>query len=527
MLAVYHDAGSGNNWDQFNKYDGQGRLILSPQPSAVNGYNDSYSDLLHYVSGSGYQYLNNNSGLISVIDYGSSTTATASTAGDVTGYQKDDKIEQGQNGTAIKLDSQQYFLQSAGSTTIYPLANSTQYRNTDGTGAETTSYSYTFFAGTVQVQSLAVSLPVISSAQNGPGTAEVSTTFNDNYGRPIWTKDADGFLTYTAYDQATGSVIKTISDVNTTDTGDFSNLPTGWTTPVGGGLELITQDQVDPLGRTVKETDPDGNVTYTACIDANYEERVYAGWNSSTSTPTGPTQDSRYDRAGSYMESLSMSATPHVSLSPPAAVLALVQGGSLPATTYYVKISYLVNGVETAASAESNLMVAANALLKVTSPSSIPGATGYNVYVATASGQEVLQNGSTPIGIGTAWTEPASGLVTGTAAPPTSGGPDGTEAVSSLQTLARDYTNSAGQATASDSYFNLSGVTYSTAAHIGTLNTNYYETTDDYDARGRPTRSVSATGTITRTVYDGLDRVVSTWVGHQRHARQRPVVADQ
>ena len=46
MLAVYHDAGSGNNWDQFNKYDGQGRLILSAQPSAVNGYNNTYSDLV-------------------------------------------------------------------------------------------------------------------------------------------------------------------------------------------------------------------------------------------------------------------------------------------------------------------------------------------------------------------------------------------------------------------------------------------------------------------------------------------------
>ena len=66
---------------------------------------------------------------------------------------------------------------------------------------------------------------------------------------------------------------------------------------------------------------------------------------------------------------------------------------------------------------------------------------------------------------------------------------------------------------ASDAYFNLSGVTYSTAAHIGTLNTNYYETTDDYDSRGRLARVGLPTGTIERTVYDGLDRVVSTWVG--------------
>ena len=33
---------------------------------------------------------------------------------------------------------------------------------------------------------------------------------------PIWTKDADGFINYTAYDPATGAVVKTITDVDTT-----------------------------------------------------------------------------------------------------------------------------------------------------------------------------------------------------------------------------------------------------------------------------------------------------------------------
>src|SRR5262249_38128400 len=51
------------------------------------------------------------------------------------------------------------------------------------------------------------------------------------------------------------------------------------------------------------------------------------------------------------------------------------------------------------------------------SPASVPGASGYNVHVATASGQEVLQNGAMPLAIGTNWTEPTSGLLSGTAAP--------------------------------------------------------------------------------------------------------------
>src|SRR5262249_34721703 len=145
----------------------------------------------------------------------------------------------------------------------------TVYRNTDGTGGETTSYSYTFFTGTNQVQSMTVTKPGISATQNGPGTSNPDTevTFYDVYGRPIWFKDADGFIRYTEYDQATGAVSKTITDVNTSLTGDFMNLPTGWTTPTGGGLHLKTLTTVDGLGRTTKLTDPLGQVTYTVHID--------------------------------------------------------------------------------------------------------------------------------------------------------------------------------------------------------------------------------------------------------------------
>src|SRR5205085_1440289 len=104
---------------------------------------------------------------------------------------------------------------------------------------------------------------------------------------PIWTKDPDGFLAYAAYDPATGAVVKSIADVNTQDTGDFSNLPAGWTTPAGGGLELITQDVVDGLGRPTKETSPAGNVTYMVYNDPAHEVLTYQGWNSSTNLPTG------------------------------------------------------------------------------------------------------------------------------------------------------------------------------------------------------------------------------------------------
>jgi RHS repeat-associated protein len=399
MLKVYHDTSSGLNWDYFTQYDGSGRVILQAQPSAVTGYNDSFSNLAVTLSSS--------SGRINTVDYYTSTTAGETTAGGVAGYEQDEKVQQGQNGAAITLNATQYFQHTANGTSVDPVANFTRYRNTDGSGGEQTSYAYTWFTGTTQMQSEAVSLPVISSSQNGPGTADTTTTFFDTQQRPIWTKDPDGFLNYVAYDAVTGAVTKTITDVDTTQTSDFQNLPTGWSTPSGGGLHLKTLITVDALGRPTQTTDPLGNITYLVYLDTNHEERIYPGWNTSTNLPTGPTQDYRTDRTNSYNEELTMTATPHL----------------------------------------------------------------------------------------------------------TGGVPDGTEAISGVRTLARQYISAGGQDTADDKYFNLTGVTYSTSPHIGTLNTNYYETTYGYDSRGRLSTTTLPTNTVETETFDGLGRLISTAIG--------------
>jgi RHS repeat-associated protein len=410
MLKAYVDTTSGLSWDTFYEYNDQGQVVLDAAPAAVSGYNDSYADLLHYQSQSGtYQYLNNSSGLIQLFDYYTTTTAAETTAGGVTNYVEDSQLEQGQNGVPIKQEAWQYFAHApqAGAPAVNPVATDTVYSKTDGTGAETTSYTYSWYTGTAQIQSKTTTKPLISAAENGPGTFDVETTFADAYGRVVWSMDGDGYLSYTAYDPATGAVVETIKDVNTNITGDFTGKPTGWTTPSGGGLNLVTQYQVDALGRTTAETDPNGNVTYTVYDDPDHEVRVYRGWNSTTHLPTGPTEVYREDRAGGYYETLTMSATPNL----------------------------------------------------------------------------------------------------------TGGLPNGTENISNIQTLSREYTNAAGQVVSHDDYFNLSGVTYSTALNLGTQNVNYYRTQYGYDDRGRKDRIVTPNGTIYRTVYDGLGRKVGTYVG--------------
>ena len=60
--------------------------------------------------------------------------------------------------------------------------------------------------------------------------------------------------------------------------------------------------------------------------------------------------------------------------------------------------------------------------------------------------------------------------------------PDGTEVISGLQTLSRAYVNAAGQVVAADSYFNLSGLAYTTAV-MGAVGVNFYQTQYAYDSR--------------------------------------------
>lgn len=108
-------------------------------------------------------------------------------------------------------------------------------------------------------------------------------------------------------------------------------------------------------------------------------------------------------------------------LSPPAnGALTQSAGGSLSAATYYVRSTWILEGsAETAAGTETSLAVSANNVLNVAAPSSAPtGATGWNVYVSTASGTETRQNTSA-IALGSAWVEPTSGLTNTGAKPPT------------------------------------------------------------------------------------------------------------
>lgn len=404
MLSVADDG--TDQWLSFTRYDDAGRVVLIAGPSALTGFSESNLDLVGYSSGNA-SYISDSTGLVTVFTYGTTTTATTSTAGDAAGYLKSVELRQGETGTAVPQSATTYILNAAGGTNYVHVASSMAYRNDNGTGAQTTSFGYTFFSGTNQIEFTTVTLPTITTAQNGSNSATSAMSVNDAFGRPIWYKDEGGFITYTAYDDLTGSVVKTIIDVDTTQTGTFANLPSGWTTPSGGGLHLTTAYEVDALGRATKATYPNGRVDYTVYDDAAHLTRYYPGWNTSTNAPTGPTTVTRTDRANGYTEALTMSATPAVS----------------------------------------------------------------------------------------------------------SGRPTGGESIAQIQSLSRSYTNEAGQVTHTDAYFDLTGLAYTNAVAFGTEGVNFYRTRYQYDDTGAVKRGQTPEGTITRTVRDGLGRVLSEWIG--------------
>lgn len=297
MLHVFHDSGSNRDWDTFYHYDNQGRLILVAGPSAVTGYDPRYPDLLNRNPQTGlYQYLRPDAGLIQDTDYYPPNAPVAP------GYYQDTKIQDGQQGSAIFRRGVTYTAHTAsagnGGGTIYPMASATVYRNSDGSGGEMTSYRYDAwfsnqFGMTNGVVSKAVTRPLISAAQNGPGTADVTASQFDSYGRMIRQIDPDGFVTNYQYDVLTGAETSMVQDAGGT-----------------GHLNLTTTMVVDGLGRPTLVRDPNGNLTYTVYNDLNHEVRTYAGWNLGTHATTGPTQVVREDRAHSpsYTETLTMAA---------------------------------------------------------------------------------------------------------------------------------------------------------------------------------------------------------------------------
>lgn len=245
-LSMLTDLEEGSsNWISFFKYDSENRPIMQANPSAVTGYDEASADLLEYNSGTGkYTYLRDNSGLIRLY-----------TVDATSGYTTSKRIQEGQLGTEIKLRDLEYIAcPETGFGNVYVMSKQTVYpSDTDQTKTIVTSFEYTWYSNTSQVQQMTTTLPVISTSQNGSGVANTTKVYFNSNGYRTWSMDERGYITRLKYDIPTGAIVQRIADV---DTSIETDAPSGWTTPSDGGLNLITDFEHDDRGRTTQTLGP-------------------------------------------------------------------------------------------------------------------------------------------------------------------------------------------------------------------------------------------------------------------------------
>ena len=245
ILSIYQ---SGmQQWFNYNRYDGSGRLILVASSSAVESYSESSPGLVTLYAGTG---------LVKVYNYYTSTNLSS---GAVAGYMQYEQVQQGGSGSPIPVRQYQYGARIAGATTIYLMWKEICYPDASDSVIQILCkiFTYTWQGSTLQIAQKTTTFPVVPGTQNGSGTANSLKEAFDPFGNLTWQMDERGFLTNQTFDLATGAMTQLIQDVNTSIVG---GAPAGWTTPSGGGLNLVTNYTVDGLGRVTQELGPSHSI---------------------------------------------------------------------------------------------------------------------------------------------------------------------------------------------------------------------------------------------------------------------------
>lgn len=312
MVSALRESGGNREWVTYTKYDAAGRAVMTANPSAVTGYDAAKSDLVHYVAGNA-QYLRDDGGLISFIDYAAVTNPFV---GSVAGYVSGTRIANGEFAASVPQTAFTYDTRTLGSASIHPVHSSTIFRNADGSGAQTTTFAYDYYPGTLQPSIVYTTLPVVAAGQNGPGFASVSAAAFDAYGRQNWSRDAAGAISLAERDLATGAVVRLVEDVSQTAPGvPLSFLALNLAMPGGNlstGKNRETVFEVDELGRTTRMRDANLNVTFTAYNDPAHEVRTYRGARTVEGqfAFVGPVESVRVDRGRNYVETATFVGVP-------------------------------------------------------------------------------------------------------------------------------------------------------------------------------------------------------------------------
>lgn len=354
MLKVFQSG--ADQWIEFARYDDSGNVIMCAHPSAVSGYDDSYADLLNYDSGSGtYEYLRDNAGLIETSSYHAPS-----------GFLASESLQEGQLGSPIPQRAWEYCQcgsdcgcgsssssssssSSGGDGGIWFISREILYP--DDTNSErtiVTNHCYSFHDGTCAVQQHTTTLPVVPVDQNGSGIANINRECFDTCGKLTWRMDERGFTTRMSYHIPTGALAQLVTDV---DTGMYEDVPAGWITPSGGGLNLITDFENDDQGRITQTLGPKHTIdlngeaieircaSWTVYDDANHIKYLGQGFAAGSApdyeyTLVNPVSITKMDARGEVNEQI-QAAAPAVS-GTLAEIIETAGGGenAFPRTTY-------------------------------------------------------------------------------------------------------------------------------------------------------------------------------------------------
>jgi RHS repeat-associated protein len=246
MLKVNIDSSGSNEWCTFYRYNSLGLPTWEAHPSAVNGYDDSYDDLMNYDSGTGlYQYLNNDLGLITLTEYYRTTDLTI---GQVNGYVWRNKIKQGQSGAPVITGSYTYTSNTDSfGVTVYPIATRVQHPDASNPDIKiATHYHYKWHAGVNIVSSITTKLPVVPGSQNGSDISVSVVEKYDIYGQLTSTTDGRGIVNNYYYE-----------DILSLKTRQVLNHQSGVSEP---GVNVAADYTYDLQGRLIKTVGPSHTV---------------------------------------------------------------------------------------------------------------------------------------------------------------------------------------------------------------------------------------------------------------------------
>jgi RHS repeat-associated protein len=241
--------GTGVRTVEYSEYDDQYHLVLRCGSDAIASFTEPSTSSENFSV-----TLNTDQGLINCWTY---YPMTGGGSGAAPGYVQWQGVQQGTSGTVVKIYELTYNAYTVGGDTLYRIASRTEYRSdtSGGSNPATTTYDYEWRTDSQRPLQQTVTLPVVSTDENGTGETYTQVVRYDFFGNPQWLKDEIGVLVFQVFDPLTGGLWQRITDVDTQRMNP-GVVPPDWITPTDGGYHLISDYECDTQGRNLQELGP-------------------------------------------------------------------------------------------------------------------------------------------------------------------------------------------------------------------------------------------------------------------------------